>query len=325
MAGALLWRRRSEFISRFGRRPFEGAYMRENGSQLSLRLIPGIVALLMVLAADTSSVNAHRRVVTDSVSAKTTEATEIDQARVLNAYAKLPVAFVENRGQKDPRVRYYAQGHGYAFYLTRDQVVLGLAKDAATDVTLALGFVHHNESSAPEGQELASGEVPYLLGNDPAGWHTGLRRYSQIVYRELWPGIDLQLHEQSGRLKYEFRVRAGARPESIQLTYSGTEGLSLDASGTLLIKTAIGVLRDSAPVSYQEFAGVRMPVKSRYVLDHETGREAQFAIAVDSRYQPDHDLIIDPGVDYTTFLGGNSEDSGAGIAVDAAGNAYVVG
>src|SRR5437867_2393038 len=47
--------------------------------------------------------------------------------QVLSAYAKLPVAFVENRGQIDSRVQYYAQGNGYAFYLTREEVMLSLA------------------------------------------------------------------------------------------------------------------------------------------------------------------------------------------------------
>ena len=35
--------------------------------------------------------------------------------------------------------------------------------------------------------------------------------------------------------------------------------------------------------------------------------------------------MIDPGVQYTTFLGGNSAETGAGIAVDAAGNVFVAG
>ena len=43
------------------------------------------------------------------------------------------------------------------------------------------------------------------------------------------------------------------------------------------------------------------------------------------RYRSDHELIIDPGVQYTTFLGGNSAETGVSIAVDSAGNAYVAG
>ena len=39
----------------------------------------------------------------------------------------------------------------------------------------------------------------------------------------------------------------------------------------------------------------------------------------------DQELIIDPGVEYSTFLGGTSHEIATGIAVDAAGNSYVVG
>jgi hypothetical protein len=34
------------------------------------------------------------------------------------SFATLPVAFVENRGQTDAAVRYYAQGDRYGFYFT---------------------------------------------------------------------------------------------------------------------------------------------------------------------------------------------------------------
>ena len=35
--------------------------------------------------------------------------------------------------------------------------------------------------------------------------------------------------------------------------------------------------------------------------------------------------MIDPGLTYSTFLGGSVNDQGNGIAVDASGNAFVVG
>ena len=63
-----------------------------------------------------------------------------------------------------------------------------------------------------EGEERAPGDVNYLHGKDPAGWQTELPRYGQIVYRDLWPGVDLRLRDVAGTLKYEFRVRPGAGP-----------------------------------------------------------------------------------------------------------------
>ena len=236
--------------------------------------------------------------------------------QLLNAYANLPIAFVENRGQIDARVRYYAEGPRYAFYLTRDELVLSFMNHLA----ISLQFLGGNPR-AVLGDERAPGEVNYFRGNDPARWRTALPRYEQIVSRELWPGVDLRLREQAGTLKYEFRVRPGARIADIGLAYRGSDGLALDNTGALLIKTDMGVLRDSAPVAYQTIAGVRVPVESRYVLNADKGR---YGFAVGS-YQPDRELVIDPGVEYSTFLGGASHEFATGIAVDAAGNAYVVG
>ena len=59
------------------------------------------------------------------------------------------------------------------------------------------------------------------------------------------------LHGQGQQLKYEFRVRPGARPADIRLAYTGAASLTLDSTGALLIDTEMGVLRDAPPVSYQ--------------------------------------------------------------------------
>jgi hypothetical protein len=244
--------------------------------------------------------------------------------RVLDAYAKLPLAFVENRGQTDARVRYYAQGNRRAFYLTREEVMLSLEKETR-GLALALRFLGSNPGVVVEGEERAPGEVNYLRGKDAAGWQTNLPRYGQIVYRDLWPGVDLRLHDQAGALKYEFRVRPGARPADIRLAYAGASGLKLDDAGALLIDTEMGVLRDSAPVSYQMIGGVRVPVESRYVLNPGDGAGTRYGVAVGASYRADAELIIDPGLEYSTFIGGAAHENAAGIQIDTSGNAYIVG
>jgi hypothetical protein len=240
------------------------------------------------------------------------------------AFAALPLAFVENQGQTDPRVRYYALGSHYAFFATGDELMLSLTKDKpASQLALALRFLGHNRKATPSGARRAPGTVNFLHGKDAGKWHTGLARYRDIVYRELWPKIDLRLHQRAGALKYEFHVRPGARVSDIRLAYAGATGLALDARGALRIRTGLGVLRDSAPVSYQRVAGKRVPVQSRYVLKGG-GASLRFAFAVGA-YRHDRALIIDPGIQFTTFLGGGSNEIGAGIAVDANGNSYVGG
>ena len=90
-------------------------------------------------------------------------------------------------------------------------------------------------------------------------------------------------------------------------------------NGGLQIGTAIGVLRDAPPVAFQEISGKRVPVASRYEL---TGYAYGFTT---DRYDSNRELIIDPGLDYSTFLGGTSHEFGNGIVVDASEIAYVVG
>ncbi len=159
--------------------------------------------------------------------------------QLLNAYANLPVAFVENRGQIDERVRYYAQGPRYAFYLTRDELVLSFmnAEPAKSAVAISLQFLGGNPR-AVLGDERAPGEVNYFRGNDPARWHRALPRYGQIVYRELWPGVDLSLREQGGTLKYRvpgaaWRADRGHRSglPRVERPCAGRRGRAADRDG----------------------------------------------------------------------------------------------
>src|SRR5215204_6550628 len=124
---------------------------------------------------------------------------------------------------------------------------------------------------------------------------------------------------EGGNLKYEFHLKPGSSVEDVRLGYRGAEGLSVGAGGQLLVQTSLGVLKDAAPVSYQRIGGERVPVESRYTLKGDGG----YGFAVGA-YDPRYPLVIDPGLDYSTFLGGGDGDRGGDIAVRD-GRAYVTG
>jgi hypothetical protein len=84
----------------------------------------------------------------------------------------------------------------------------------------------------------------------------------------------------------------------------------------------VGVLNDARPVSYQAGDGDRVPVDSRYAV--HGAEEGGYGFAVED-YDRSRRLVIDPAIDFSTFVGGTSSDSGRGIDVDAAGNIYVTG
>ncbi|HKY51070.1 MAG TPA: SBBP repeat-containing protein [Candidatus Limnocylindria bacterium] len=238
-------------------------------------------------------------------------------AGTLESFGKLPPLFVENEGQADRDVRFVAQGPGYRFSFRRAAASLALV-NGTRGAAIELRFVDADPTAELEARRETPGKVNYFLGNDPAGWRIGLATYEELVYRDLWPGIDLAFHGAAGELKYEFILEPRANVADIRLEYRGADSLTLGSDGGLRIATALGVLSDAAPLSYQEIDGRRVRVESRFILDGGVA----FGVGT---YDADRPLVIDPGLVYSTLLGGSNVDQGRGIAVDGSGSAVVTG
>jgi hypothetical protein len=276
-----------------------------------------IVAALAIVAGEAETQSARDgRIVKQAHAPAPVKARTRQNA--LDAYGKMALAFVPNAGQTDPRVCYSAQAGGASFYFTPSEAVFAFTKEKK-GLALRLAFLGANPAPQIAGSRRGAGRINYLIGNDRSRWRAGLATYEEIVYRDLWPGIDLAFRGENGELKYEFHLAPGADPRDIRLAYRGAERLAVSADGELLIHTEFGVLSDSRPVSYQEIAGARVPVASQYSLEGSS-----YGI-VPGPYDSNRPLVIDPGLAYSTFLGGIQVDAGSGIAVDASGSAYVTG
>ncbi|WP_432661809.1 SBBP repeat-containing protein [Wukongibacter baidiensis] len=268
-----------------------------------------------------------------------------EKARVLSNLSKMPMMFITNAGQIDHKVKYYAKGGNYGFYFTKEEVVLSFVKRTSREifdnsaskgdiskeeekeigVALSMQFIGANPDVKIEGQIRGSGRVNYIKGNDPEKWYTDLLTYEKVVYKELWQGIDLVFYGAKGQLKYEFVVQPGADSQDIKLSYKGAEDISLDEKGNLLIKNDLGVLIDERPVSYQEIEGRNVTLDSSFVVKKHENGESFYSFEVEKGYNPDYPIIIDPGLIYSTYLGGIGSDNGIAIAVDNTGSAYVTG
>lgn len=173
------------------------------------------------------------------------------------------------------------------------------------------------------GEALLPGVVHYCLGQDPANWHIDLPTYGSILYEGLYPGIDLRYTGSKDALKGSYVVAPGADPAVIRWRYAGAAAVAIEQNEIVIQVDAEGEglpIREHAPISWQEIDGQRVPVETHYLMRDD----GSLGLAL-GRYDRGRELIIDPTLDYSSFVGGSGIDGAYGMAVDAEGNVYIGG
>ena len=183
-------------------------------------------------------------------------------------FGKIPLQFIPNEGQVDGPAAFYVQGRDKTIYFAAEGltfVLSGPRKSTSERWVVKLNFAGANPDTIPVSLEKSGAVISYFKGK-PEDWKTGLPASSRIVYRELWPGIDLQYYGTVNRMKYEFIVHPGADPSRIKLAYQGAESVTLTEDGRLAIATPLGGFKDDVPVAWQEVEGAHAVVPVAYVL-----------------------------------------------------------
>src|ERR1700676_32035 len=189
-----------------------------------------------------------------------------------------------------------------------------------TATSLRMTLVGANPHAKTSGIDEQPGKANYFIGNDPAKWRTNVATYAKVRYREVYPGVDVVYYGNQGQLESDFVLSAGADPNRIAVNFQGADKLEVDDRGDLLLHIADRSVVLRKPSMYQEVDGVRREIAGGYLI--EDGQRVGFRV-------PDYDrskqLVIDPVLSYSTYLGGSGDDGGSGLAVDSSGNAYVTG
>lgn len=320
------------------------------GNAVELKVITLICGLLL-LANYGGWVNRARpgkAVATGIATDETTRAAYEKQKpnpRWVGTYNKLPLRFEENQGQTAGEVRYLSHGSGYELFLTAQEAVLALSNPVRLDLSprhrfatlLALRKARrasqaqqltavrlHFEGANPEPQIVGTGEMPgkvnYFIGNDPEKWHTGVPTFMRVNYTGVYPGIDLVFYGQQRHLEYDFVVAPGADPKAIRLSVEGARKLRVNANGDLVLNVGGRKIEFQKPVVYQQVNGKRYEIAGRYAVvgDHRV----TFVVGEYDRSEP---LILDPVLNFSSYLGGSSDDVGSAIAVDSNNNVVVAG
>jgi hypothetical protein len=267
----------------------------------------------------------------------------------------LSTGFIPNTGQTRDVVRFLTRNMGGITFFTPSEVVLSLRSPEVDEVrrsqganrrdpnararlnaalrqppTVArLSFDGANPSPTIVGIDQLESKVNYLTDSDPAKWQTDLPTFGGIVYQQLYPGIDLHYEITDSSLKSTYTIASGANPTLLRWRYTGAESVQVDTSGNLVIKlapprgrpTEPRSLTEQAPIAWQDINGQRIPVAAAYSVAGDGS--VSFTLG---QYDPAYELIIDPVLSFSSYLGGsNTSEAAFAVAVDNAQNIYITG
>ncbi|MBN1389977.1 MAG: fibronectin type III domain-containing protein [Candidatus Thermoplasmatota archaeon] len=145
----------------------------------------------------------------------------------------------------------------------------------------------------------------FFLGSDPDEWVTGARAYSTVLYPEIYPFIDMRIYSRESSLKYDLIVRPGGDPSNILIAYRGADSVLMIDRSHLRILCG-GLFVEEGPLySYQEHT-----VDSSYIVEGDLVR-----VEVDD-FDRNKDLVIDPLLLASTYVGGNNWDRYPKVEMD---------
>jgi hypothetical protein len=250
---------------------------------------------------------------------------------------------VDTRGRPRPEILYLAEAHAFRIYLTGSGVHYLFdrieevdrqsphadPKDPEEASHLVTGryrmdmeLVGANPSATVVPGDPAEGVSNFYLAHASDGIN-GVRSWRELVYRDIYPHIDMTMRVLDGKLKCDFVVHPGGDPSLIRMKYSAADALEITPEGALRAMTPLGDVTEEAPFTYIDNRQSDRPiVASRYRID---GDVVSFDLAAYDRTQT---LVIDPIRKWSTFYGGNGNENLSGgdpTEVDRNGNVLVAG
>ncbi|HEX4780804.1 MAG TPA: FG-GAP-like repeat-containing protein [Usitatibacter sp.] len=275
---------------------------RREAARLALRSLPVLVSVALATTDSVVLASAHPH----------------STAGRLTGPGPYAVSFEPNVGQFAPDVLFRARAKG----------TLVTLRDAEIDVRLrGQGGPHdflmrfegatsgaHADAAAP-----SKTVSRYYLGAKSYGGAEGIEHASKVRVSALYPGVDLVLHGNPSRVEYDLEVAPGSDPSKIRYRIDGADRVAVEADGSLAITSNGQTLRQLAPVAWQERGGMRDPVPAHFKVDPDN-RLVEFDVG---EYDRSRRLVIDPVLDYSTFLGGTDYDYSEYIGVGASGDIYM--
>ncbi len=244
------------------------------------------------------------------------------------------VGFTENKGQWHSNVVFRAElTQGYC-YIDQQGIMMQVLEvdfgkklhdwwqspeaDASGSMhAVRMRFVGADMSQISQKNQVFQNKLNFFLGNDSAAWASDVETYKQIKIQDVYPGIDLRFDANERSFKYDFIVDPGVSTDLIAVEIEGATSLML-SDGDLLIGTSVGSYRELKPFAYQLAPDGKIEtVACKYVLNNN-----QVSYAFPEGYDISRELIIDPEISFSSYIGSITSNFGFTASYDSDGNLY---
>jgi hypothetical protein len=237
------------------------------------------------------------------------------------------LSFLDNRERWPEEPCFLGSAAGMRVGLAPDAIFFQLTgEETGKSAVVRMGFEGASPSVELEPLDPEPGLYHFFVGSDRSKWRRNLRRYGAVRCRGLYPGVDLVLRGEEAHFEYDLVVAPGADLDLVTLRFQGIESLTIDREGCVVLDTPLGHLRQIPGRCWQEHPDGRreeLAFSFRRLDDH------RLAFVVPGR-DPGKLLTIDPGLVWSTYLGGKGGGPSLGdvaraIALDETGNVTVTG
>lgn len=224
----------------------------------------------------------------------------------------VPLWFERNTGEYPAQVLYASRSLRQTVYLTPSQMTVA----APSGETVGISWTNAKPARTVEGRQPLAARVDYFRGRNRSLWRTGgaaqAARFGEVRYEQIYNGVDLVFHPQLDKLEHDFVVAPGADPAQIGLRFNGAASVELATDGSLAIRTSSGSeIRQTKPIAYQDVDGKRVEVAAAYRLTGDA--TAEFTLGA---YDPSRELVIDPVLDYSTYLNSSAATNAVSVAAE---------
>lgn len=252
--------------------------------------------------------------------------------------------FIENKNQWENQVLFKAELLNGAMFFEKSSYIIDLRDQKAINQLLSYkqhsttipkisnsysNIINHHAyrvhflNSNPEVRHIgfhpSEDYNNYFIGYDPSKHSKYVKKFGEIVYQNIYNGIDLRFFEKENLFKYEFEVEKGIDPSVIKIKYDGVDKIEIK-NNNLNISTSVTNVIELKPYTYQVINSEIIEIPCRFKLD---GNIITFEFP--NGFNKAYNLIIDPTLIFASYSGSTSDNWGYTATYDNDGNLYAGG